>query len=183
MEVPEFARGSPLLEGAFGLAQDAHHGPRRRGDTDIEHPARVAELLAERGFDETIVAAALLHDVLEDTDTDLEEIEERFGPQVARLVAVMTENERIEPYEKRKAEHRHRVVRDRSVAAIYAADKLSRTEALLASDPASTEQPRLDHYVRTFRELCDTYPDLPFLDELHRELELIAEAKADDDDG
>jgi (p)ppGpp synthase/HD superfamily hydrolase len=183
MDVPEYARGSPLLEGAFGLAQGAHHGPRRRGDTDIEHPARVAELLAERGFDEPIVAAALLHDVIEDTATDLEEIEDRFGPEVARLVGEMTENERIEPYEERKAEHRHRVTRDRSVAAIYAADKLSRTEKLLADDPAATEQPRLDHYVKTFRELCDTYPDLPFLDQLRVELELLEAAKDGEDDG
>jgi guanosine-3',5'-bis(diphosphate) 3'-pyrophosphohydrolase len=181
MDVPQYARGSTLLEGAFGLAQSAHHGPRRRGDTDIEHPARVAELLAERGFDDEILAAALLHDVIEDTTTDLDEIEERFGPEIARLVGQMTEDERIEPYEERKAEHRHRVARDRSVAAIYAADKLSRTEELLADDPATTESPRLDHYVRTLRELSETYPDLPFLGELHVELAMIEEARAADD--
>jgi len=183
MEVPEFARGTPLLEGAFLMAQSAHHGPRREADTNIEHPVRVAELLSAEGFDDTIVAAALLHEVIEDTATDLGEVKEGFGPEVARLVAAMTENEQIEPYEERKAEHRDRVARDRSVAAIYAADKLANTEALLEHDPASAPEPRVEHYVNTLRTLSETNPDLPFLGELRRELELIEEVRARDADG
>ncbi|MGH2961832.1 MAG: HD domain-containing protein [Solirubrobacterales bacterium] len=180
MEVPEFARGSPLLEGAFRMAEHAHSGPRHEAETGLGHPVRVAELLSAQGFDETIVAAALLHEVIEETATDAGEVEERFGPEVARLVAAMTEDERIEPYAERKAEHRARAARDRSVAAIYAADKLAKTEDLLAHNPYSAPEPRLDHYMSTLRELGDTYPDLPFLGELHRELELIGEERRGD---
>jgi (p)ppGpp synthase/HD superfamily hydrolase len=172
MDVPEFARDSPLLEGAFRLAQAAHHGPRRADGTNIEHPVAVAALLSSEGYDERIVAAGLLHDVIEDTTTDIEEIEERFGPEVAHLVREMTEDPRIEPYERRKAEHRQRIARDRSVAAIYAADKLAGTRSML-EDPASVPEPRLHHYLVSFDELCERYPDLPFLEDLRAELRLL----------
>jgi guanosine-3',5'-bis(diphosphate) 3'-pyrophosphohydrolase len=167
---PDFARSSALLDGAYRMAREAHHGPRRRGDTDIDHPVEVARILFEHGFDQPVVAAALLHDVVEDTATSTDEIAGRYGPEVARLVSEMTEDEAIEPYEERKAEHRERVSHDPSAAAIYAADKLATTRTL--EDRPDPE--RLDHYVQTFRMLCDTHPDLPFLDELRGELERLA---------
>jgi hypothetical protein len=65
-DLPAFVRGSSLTEGAFRMARAAHGG-FGHGDTDIDHPVAVAELLSEKGFDETVVAAALLHDTVEDT--------------------------------------------------------------------------------------------------------------------
>jgi (p)ppGpp synthase/HD superfamily hydrolase len=168
--VPDFVRDSELLRGAWGLARFAHHGPRREGDTDIEHPVQVAELLARAGFDERVVAAALLHDVVEDTATEPAEIEGRFGPEVAALVREMTEDEGIEDYPKRKAEHRARVAADRSAAAIYAADKLASARS---KDGQAMPGDQLEHYVLTLRTLAETNPDLPFLDELRRELERL----------
>jgi|SRR5215207_5949971 len=167
---PSFTRSSPLLEGAYRMAREAHHGTRRRGHTDIEHPVAVAELLYERGFDEPVVAAGLLHDVIEDTATETDEIARHYGPEVGRLVAEMTENADIEPYEARKAEHRGRVAGDRSVAAIYAADKLATTRSLRNAH-AAPEDAKLEHYVETFRVLCAEQPDLPFLRELRLCLE------------
>src|SRR5256885_6750214 len=93
--VPDFARDSDLLTGAYRLARFAHHGPRREGDTDIDHPVAVAELLAGEGFDDRVVAAALLHDVVEDTTTTPQEIEKRFGPEDATLLREMTDDSRI----------------------------------------------------------------------------------------
>ena len=168
--VPEFARGSELLTGAYGLARSAHHGPRREGDTDIDHPVAVAALLAREGFDEPIVAAALLHDVVEDTATGPEEIEERFGPEVATLVREMTEDERIGDYPERKAEHRARVAGDRRAAAIYAADKLASSRT---KDGEAMPADQLDHYLATLRTLCATNPELPFLGELRAELDRL----------
>lgn len=81
---PEFVRGSPLLEGAFGVALAAHHGACREGDTKIDHPLAVAELLHAQGFEEEVVAAALLHDVVEDTSTPLAELAEWFEPRGMR---------------------------------------------------------------------------------------------------
>ena len=61
----------------------------------------------------------------------IEQIESRFGPEVAGLVADLTEDLRIARYPARKAEARARAVRDRRVAVIYAADKLANTRRLL----------------------------------------------------
>jgi (p)ppGpp synthase/HD superfamily hydrolase len=170
-EIPQFARGSRLLEDAYELAVDAHCGSGRKGDTGIDHPTAVAELLGERGFDQEIVAAGLLHDVLEDTDTVQDEIVERFGPEIGELVAVMTEDASIEPYEARKAEHRARVAPS-AAAPIYAADKLAKTRAL-RNDGGEISDAKLDHYRRSLARLREAQPDLPFLLELEENLSAI----------
>ena len=80
------------------------------------------------------------------------EVAAQFGPDVAELVAEMTENPKIQRYPARKAEARSRVLRDRRAAAIYAADKLANTRELLAAQkdvPGET----LDHYIKTLRFL------------------------------
>lgn len=60
-EIPTFTAGSPLLRGASRFAAAAHHGPAREGDTEIDHPTRVACLLQECGFQEEVIAAGFLH--------------------------------------------------------------------------------------------------------------------------
>jgi (p)ppGpp synthase/HD superfamily hydrolase len=163
---PEFAQGSRLLQEAYELAVDAHHGTRRRNATDIDHPAAVGGLLQAEGFDDEVVAAGLLHDVVEDTDTDPSEIVERFGPEVGELVSTLTEDASIEPYEERKAEHRARVAANGSdAAAIYAADKLAKVRAL-RGEGAEVPDAKLDHYRRTLEELREAHSELPFLGEL-----------------
>ena len=169
-DVPEFAAGSPLLAGAYRFARDAHHGERRTGDTDVEHPVEVARLLRDAGFEEDVVAAALLHDVVEDSATDVEEIRERFGEAVADLVAGMTEDESIEPYEERKAAHRDQVrAAGRDTAALFAADKLVNAR-LIRDSGSSADTAKLDHYERTLATLSAEHPDLSFLGALAREL-------------
>ncbi|MBT8485734.1 MAG: HD domain-containing protein [Phycisphaerae bacterium] len=92
---------------AAALAARAHAGQRRRdGQTPYAaHPTRVALWLAaacgER--DEAILAAALLHDVIEDRDVDFDEIEERVGVEVARLVATLTKDKRLVESEREAA--------------------------------------------------------------------------------
>jgi (p)ppGpp synthase/HD superfamily hydrolase len=174
-EPPPFVAKSELLASAYLLARSAHHGPAREGDTDIDHPLAVAKVLHENGFEEEIVAAALLHDVVEDTALDEAAIEKQFGPGVGRLVAEMTEDPAIESYPERKAEHRRRVARDPRVAAIYAADKLATTRDLAGSHDVPPE--RLDHYLETLRMLCASHPGLPFLPQLQEELNELAERR------
>lgn len=166
-ELPDFVRGSDLIENAFLMAQTAHARPE--SETEIEHPVAVARLLSEQEFDETVVAAALLHDTVEDNVLNNEQVEASFGGAVAELVAEMTEDPRIEAYPARKAEARGRVMRDPCAAAIYAADKLANTRELLNADETVRGE-RLDHYVKTLRLLSDGRPDLPFLAELSDEL-------------
>jgi GTP diphosphokinase / guanosine-3',5'-bis(diphosphate) 3'-diphosphatase len=76
---------------AFDLAIEAHERQRRAsGEPYVTHPIASAQVLAELGIDPVAVAAALLHDVPEDTEYSLADVEERFGPEVAHLVDGVT---------------------------------------------------------------------------------------------
>jgi (p)ppGpp synthase/HD superfamily hydrolase len=160
---------SPLLSQALELACASHEGPRYVEGAGVEHPRAVAKLLQEEGFDDEVVAAGLLHDVIETSTTGLDEIEERFGAEVRDLVAAMTEDGTIRSYPLRKAEHRDRAGGDRRVAAIYAADKLAKVRDAGPGDPIPA--PKLEHYRETLRVLSTDHPSLPFLNELREELE------------
>lgn len=81
-----------LIRGAFDVAVDAHKDQRRKsGEAYIFHPIAVAKIVAsEIGLDATSIAAALLHDVVEDTAYTLEDIERMFGATVAKIVDGLT---------------------------------------------------------------------------------------------
>ena len=81
---------------AFELATAAHEGQvRQTGEQYITHPLIVAEILADYGLDEATLLAAILHDVVEDSDYTLEQIEEQFGEEVALLIDGVTKLDRI----------------------------------------------------------------------------------------
>ena len=76
-----------MLGQAYDFAKK-HHGEQMRdsGEVYYSHPIRVANLLADVHLDEVTIVAGLLHDVVEDTDIDIGDIEVRFGADVAELV-------------------------------------------------------------------------------------------------
>jgi len=80
-----------LIQRAYVFSAQAHDGVvRRSGEPYISHPMNVANLLADMQLDEATVAAGLLHDTVEDTDTTVDEIEELFGSDVADIVDGVT---------------------------------------------------------------------------------------------
>ena len=81
-----------MIRKAFEVAVDAHKDQRRKsGEAYVFHPLAVARIVAsEIGMDATSIAAALLHDVVEDTSYTLEDLEELFGPTVSRIVDGLT---------------------------------------------------------------------------------------------
>jgi len=86
-----------LLARAFAYAARAHEGQlRRSGEDFIRHPWSVAKLCAELRLDEETVAAALLHDVVEDTDVELDDLRAEFGGEIAQLVEGVTKLTRIQ---------------------------------------------------------------------------------------
>ncbi len=94
--VPEEFR--PGVARALILALEGHGSQRRlSGELYIFHPLRVMQILMDQGFlwDEALLQAALLHDVIEDTEIDLQTIEEQFGEEVARLVNGLTKIQRL----------------------------------------------------------------------------------------
>lgn len=177
--VPDFIAGRELPKRAFEFAFGAHHGPSREGDTDIDHPVAVARLLDGAGFGDEVVAAALLHDVVEDTSMGLVGIGAEFGGEVRDLVEAMTEDAAIEDYDARKAEHRGRVLAAGSApASIYAADKLARARAFRDADEQVAAH-RLDHYWDTLQLFAGRRPELPFLSELAAVLPELEQADGD----
>jgi (p)ppGpp synthase/HD superfamily hydrolase len=167
---PDFVRGSALLEGTFGFTREAYREAGRRGEAKLRHSVEVARLLHQAGFEEEVVAAGLLHDVVEATASDVPQVAERFGSRTAALVGAMTEDDSIESFEARKAEHRARVTAHGSrAAAIYAADKLAKMPHL-RTDPGSASERQLAHYQHTVKTLSAGHPDLPFLGDLEQEL-------------
>src|SRR3989440_11853820 len=85
-----------LIRDAYEVAADAHERQvRNSGDPYIQHPVAVATILAELGLDDTTLAAAPLHDAVEDTKLTLEEIDREFGPEVAGMVDGVTKLDRI----------------------------------------------------------------------------------------
>lgn len=85
-----------LVERAYQYAEEAHRGIKREsGETYLTHPVRIALFLAKLELDVETIAAALLHDVLEDTSIAAEQIERRFGPGIAKLVSGVTKLARV----------------------------------------------------------------------------------------
>ncbi len=94
-----------ILERAYELAERAHTSQTRKtGHPYITHPLAVAWHLAHYGLDAATVAAALLHDTVEDTDVTLEQLTAEFGPEIAALIDGVTKLDRIEYASKEEAQ-------------------------------------------------------------------------------
>jgi GTP pyrophosphokinase len=130
------------IERAFRFAETAHEGQKRlSGDDFIQHPLAVAQILAELGLDTTTLAAALLHDTVEDTDVTLERLEEGFGAEIARIVDGLTKLEKLEfrSREQEQAENVRKMIvamaGDIRVLLIKLADRLHNMRTLAPLSP------------------------------------------------
>jgi GTP diphosphokinase / guanosine-3',5'-bis(diphosphate) 3'-diphosphatase len=101
----ETAVDRELITRAFRYAAEAHEGQQRQsGEPFIMHPAGVAKICAQLRLDEQTLAAALLHDVVEDTDADLDDVRHEFGDEIARLVDGVTKLTRVQFQSREQAE-------------------------------------------------------------------------------
>jgi GTP pyrophosphokinase len=97
--------GVDLVTRAFRFAAAAHEGQlRRSGDPFITHPVGVAKICLELRLDEETIAAALLHDVVEDTEIDLDTVRDEFGAEIAALVDGVTKLTRVQFQTREQAE-------------------------------------------------------------------------------
>lgn len=129
--------GVQMIRKAFELANDAHRGMRRRsGELYIFHPVSVARIVAEEiGLGATSVTAALLHDVVEDTELTLQDLEQIFNPKVAQIVDGLTKLDTvIDQQESLQAENLRKLlvsmVEDARVILIKLADRLHNMRTL-----------------------------------------------------
>ncbi len=118
-----------VIERAYAVAERAHRGQlRKSGDAYITHPLAVTTILAELGMTPATLAAALLHDTVEDTAYSLEQLEKDFGHEVAMLVDGVTKLDKVTYGEAAQAETVRKMVvamaRDIRVLVIKLADRL-----------------------------------------------------------
>jgi len=118
-----------LIQRAFTVAEKYHEGQKRKsGDPYITHPVAVATILAELGLSGATLAAALLHDTVEDTPYTLEELRGEFGDEIAKLVDGVTKLDKVEFGESAQAETVRKMViamaQDIRVLVIKLADRL-----------------------------------------------------------
>ena len=176
--------GLPMAQAALRFARARHAGQHREIDHApfIAHPIEVGCLLRRDGQPDEIIAAGLLHDVLEKTATTSAELHRRFGAEIARLVESVSDDPSIGDYTSRKRELRDRVARgDSNTCAIFAADKISKVREL-ALLPASRRgetkvRAELAHYRASLEMLQRVHGDVPLIDCLDAELkQLLARA-------
>lgn len=122
---------------AYELAEKFHHDQKREsGEPYISHPLAVSYILLELGMDTDTICAALLHDVVEDTECTLEELQKRFGTDVAMLVNGVTKLKKVETFTKdeQKAENIRKILlamsEDIRVIIIKLADRLHNMRTL-----------------------------------------------------
>jgi guanosine-3',5'-bis(diphosphate) 3'-pyrophosphohydrolase len=175
-----FARDLPITQRAIEFAQAQHRGQRRPADRApfLVHPLEVASYLERSGYPDHVVAAAVLHDVLEDTDAERGELESLFGREVSELVAIVSDAPEIGEEERRKDDVRNRV-RDAGGYAlvVYAADKVSKVRELrmlLARGLGRAEAAvKLRRYRRSLEMLEHAIPSDRVVELLRFELEAL----------
>jgi guanosine-3',5'-bis(diphosphate) 3'-pyrophosphohydrolase len=165
-----------LITRAYDLADAAHRGQARKsGEPYITHPVAVAKICAELGLDDITIAAALLHDAVEDTGTSLEQLETQFGAEVARIVDGVTKLDRIK-FDSKEAQQAATVrkmlvamAKDLRVLIIKLSDRLHNMRTIAAM-PAWKQE-------RTAQETIDIYAPLAHrlgMQELKQQLEDLA---------
>jgi guanosine-3',5'-bis(diphosphate) 3'-pyrophosphohydrolase len=161
------------LEEAYHFSDAAHQGQyRKSGEPYISHPAAVAGILSEWQLDAQTLIAALLHDVVEDTDVSKDDISKRFGKPVADLVDGVSKLDRIEFQSQQDAQAENfrkmllAMARDVRVILIKLADRLHNMRTLEAVNPQKRR--------RVAAETLEIYAPIANrlgLDSLYRELQ------------
>ena len=176
--------GLPMAQAALRFARARHAGHYREIDhaAFISHPIEVGSLLRRDGQPDEVIAAGLLHDVLEKTATTSGELHRRFGAHIARLVESVSEDPSIGGYGSRKRELRNRIAHaDPGARAVFAADKIAkvREASLLPARQLSKPKNRakLAHYRASLETLRRVDGDVRLVRRLDAELsKLLARA-------
>lgn len=177
-----FLQDLPLTQQALEFARERHENERRASDgaSFLVHPLEVASLLDRSRYPDPVVAAGVLHDVLENTNTAPAELESRFGSEVAGLVAAVSDDPTIADEERQKDETRDRVRKaGPSAQAVYGADKVSKVRELRMLISAGIDREQVAVKERRYRKslemLEQTMPGNRIVEVLRFELEALAE--------
>jgi len=176
----DFVDRSPLTRDALAFAASHHEGQTRDldGTPFVTHPVEVACLLHEAGYSDEVVAAGVLHDVLEATDAQVDDLKQRFGAEVAGLVAAVSDDPSIADDAERKAALREQVARaGECAAAVFAADKVSKARELRRRVDHGRfqrkDETRIEHYRASLGLLEELMPGHQLVDALRAELDAL----------
>jgi guanosine-3',5'-bis(diphosphate) 3'-pyrophosphohydrolase len=141
-----------LIARALNFSAERHAKQRRKGDAQepyLNHLAEVAELVATatEGRDANLVAAAVLHDTVEDTATLPGELASIFNADVAGLVAEVTDDKRLDKAERKKLQVEHAAAISPRAKILKLADKTSNLRSLVKSPPAGWSLERRRDYL------------------------------------
>ena len=172
--------GLPMAQAAVRFARARHAGQHREIDhaAFIAHPIAVGRLLHGDGQPDEIIAAGLLHDVLEKTPTTSAELHRRFGARIARVVEAVSDDPSLGDYKTRKRDLRHRVAHaDPGTRAVFAADKIAKVRELALLPAWRLNEPknraRLAHYRASLEAVRRVDGDTPLIDRLDAELDRL----------
>jgi (p)ppGpp synthase/HD superfamily hydrolase len=189
--VPRFVANRPLTRSALAYAERWHAGQCRTDGTPyFDHSLEVAALLYDAGAPDHLVAAGLMHDVVEKTDATAADLHARFGEEIAGLVLAVSDDDRISSYARRKAALRRQVAGAGDEAlSLFAADKLSKVRELrgemttrrrrqAGGAPREPRARRMKHYQRSLALLEERLPESPLVHDLRDELNACLRERA-----
>ena len=137
------------------------HRDQRRQDLEaspyINHPIALANVLWREGgvHRPDAICAALLHDTIEDTDTTAEELRERFGKKVARIVEEVTDDKTLDKAKRKRLQVEHAPTLSREAKLVKLADKICNLRDMAASPPKTWPRSRVRAYFDWAKEVVD----------------------------
>lgn len=145
---------------ALSFAAYKHRHQLRKGSKPfpyINHPIAVADLLVRTGnvHDAETIAAALLHDTVEDTETTLEELEAEFGPVISRLVAELSDDKRLPKQERKQRQVEHAPTLSPRARLVKLADKTCNLRDVHQDPPEGWALERKQEYFDWAKSVVD----------------------------
>ncbi|MBF8270137.1 MAG: Metal dependent phosphohydrolase [Gammaproteobacteria bacterium] len=140
-----------LIFRALAFAARRHRDQRRKdvqATPYINHPIELAELLINDGeiTDVNVIAAAILHDTVEDTETTIAELENMFGSAIAGIVGEVTDDKSLSKAERKRLQIEHAATRSDAAKLVKLADKICNLRDMLSFPPADWPQERIRAY-------------------------------------
>jgi guanosine-3',5'-bis(diphosphate) 3'-pyrophosphohydrolase len=148
-----------LLLAAMSFAAHKHKDQRRKdagASPYINHPLTLARILREAGVkDVSVLAAALLHDTIEDTETSYGELRGQFGDKIAEIVAEVTDTKWLRKSSRKKLQVSKAARASRGAKLVKLADKIANLQDIIASPPADWTLERKREYFDWAKQVVD----------------------------
>jgi guanosine-3',5'-bis(diphosphate) 3'-pyrophosphohydrolase len=148
-----------LVLQAAAFAAEKHRNQRRKDEEAspyINHPIQLAYILVQADIEDPVVlAAALLHDTIEDTNTTLDELEIVFGYEIANIVAECSDDKRLPKLERKKAQIEHAAGISPKAKLVKLADKIGNVSDINGAPPAGWSLERKREYFDWAKQVVD----------------------------